>query len=652
MKKSTLILLLLLLMIWTCQSLFSAAVGEERMLSGQSHVAGNLILMQTNFGSINALQYPRWSDDSIPMLSKAAPWISAKRHRRDPEGQLLYWLHSMPTFDLNQTITQDDPLWTPNLKPVIDTLTTVGFDGDRDLYEFLPAYNPLIPENPLNAEDRVFLSVLGYPAPREFEYPDQEGSYLFSVPQDYEFNTPGLETLSAYYYDFCPFGTEEERDFGSARHLSEHYPLGLAMHQESYAWSLQSYANFVITKYTVYNCNELDELMDLTVSYFVDADIGGSENEIQAEDVSGYVMGAGYNFAYTRKGDNSTIQTPYMLANKLMTSAFDAQRQCWFWRVGDGPDDWHPTQLHPQYSPRQTPNEKYWLSSGRNPNYNKFISMIPQGGETEYEQPLPNDTRFLNVIHAAQPTSADPEPEGRFHLQPGEAFFFYSIMFVGDSIDDLKQASQFIEAFINSGYVLNDYLDATCIPYLYRSTAEAPANIRLDWHSYQTPDLFVLKYKADDAPDNEWQSINLPGDVYTFSLGDLSLGTNYQFKVGAFYENVYLESAVLEGYMDPTSTPEEPLPAVVQNLKCFPNPFNPSTNIAFSLSEPGDVSIQIFNTRGQRVRKLFDGALQAGDYVRSWDGTQDNGKELPSGLYFVRLKTRSGSSAVRTLMLK
>jgi flagellar hook assembly protein FlgD len=87
-------------------------------------------------------------------------------------------------------------------------------------------------------------------------------------------------------------------------------------------------------------------------------------------------------------------------------------------------------------------------------------------------------------------------------------------------------------------------------------------------------------------------------------------------------------------------------------LKCFPNPFNPTTNIAFSLSEPGDVSIQIFNARGQAVRKLFEGALQAGEHVRFWDGTQDNGKALPSGVYLVRLKTKSGSSAVKILMLK
>ncbi len=651
MKPAFFVFMLLLAMAIGTLPLYAAST-QDRMLDNTSHVAGNLILNTSNYGSINSIQYPRFGENSYEMLSKAAPWISAKRYRRDSEGRLLYWLHPNPTATLNQTVFEDDPLWTVDLKPVIDTLTTVGYDGDIDLYELLPAYNPLLPVHPLSPEDRVLLSVLGYPAPREFVFPDPEETYCYSIPQDTEFYPPGLETLSAYYYDFCPFGNTGERDFGAGRHLNDHYPLGLAVHQESYAWGLQSYTDFVVSKYIIYNTSFVDSLMDVAIAFFVDADICGPIDSDPAQDLSGYVKGDGFNFAYTRKVDSSSNQTTYILANKIMTSSFDVQRQCWYWHVGNGPDDKHARQLYPQYVPRWTANEKYWLSTGRNPGYTRFISLIPQGDETEYEQPAPNDTRFLNVLHAAQPTNTEPNPEGRFHLQPGTGFALYSIFFAGNSIADLKQKSQFIESFINGGFILNDILDATCIPYLYRAVAESPANIHLDWHSYQQPDLFVLNYKADDAPEDEWQVVNLPGDVNTYSLGDLSLGTNYLFKVGAVFEGQYLESAILEGYMDPTSNPEEPLPAIVQNLKSYPNPFNPNTNIVFQLNESSHTELAVFNTRGQKVKTLVNGFLSAGEHHRAWDGTSDQGRKMGSGLYIVRVKTSNGVSTCKILMLK
>lgn len=68
----------------------------------------------------------------------------------------------------------------------------------------------------------------------------------------------------------------------------------------------------------------------------------------------------------------------------------------------------------------------------------------------------------------------------------------------------------------------------------------------------------------------------------------------------------------------------------------FPNPFNPVTNISFSLPSQADVTIEVFNVLGQRVRLLANRTYSAGKYTVTWDGTDDQGQALPSGVYFSR----------------
>ncbi len=68
-----------------------------------------------------------------------------------------------------------------------------------------------------------------------------------------------------------------------------------------------------------------------------------------------------------------------------------------------------------------------------------------------------------------------------------------------------------------------------------------------------------------------------------------------------------------------------------------PNPFNPSTKIAFNLDNDGPARLEIFNTRGQLVRVLSDGPLAAGQHVLTWNGRTDGGRQAASGTYFYRL---------------
>ena len=76
------------------------------------------------------------------------------------------------------------------------------------------------------------------------------------------------------------------------------------------------------------------------------------------------------------------------------------------------------------------------------------------------------------------------------------------------------------------------------------------------------------------------------------------------------------------------------IPTVTELTGNYPNPFNPTTKVNFSLKADSKVSLSIYNVRGQRVKTLVAGNMQAGYHSIVWDGRDDNGKSVSSGVYF------------------
>ena len=94
---------------------------------------------------------------------------------------------------------------------------------------------------------------------------------------------------------------------------------------------------------------------------------------------------------------------------------------------------------------------------------------------------------------------------------------------------------------------------------------------------------------------------------------------------------------------------------IVMNTELFanyPNPFNPSTSISFNLKESGNVNIDIFNIRGQKVITLVDDFYTAGVHVVEWKGLDFNGKEVSSGVYFYKMNTPNFTQTKRMVLIK
>ena len=84
----------------------------------------------------------------------------------------------------------------------------------------------------------------------------------------------------------------------------------------------------------------------------------------------------------------------------------------------------------------------------------------------------------------------------------------------------------------------------------------------------------------------------------------------------------------------------------------YPNPFNPATTIEYQLKETGNLTLEIYNLLGQQVKVLMRGNQPSGTYSITWDGRNDSGILVPSGMYFYRLKAGNFVQTRKMLFVK
>ncbi len=84
----------------------------------------------------------------------------------------------------------------------------------------------------------------------------------------------------------------------------------------------------------------------------------------------------------------------------------------------------------------------------------------------------------------------------------------------------------------------------------------------------------------------------------------------------------------------------------------YPNPFNPITNISFYLPKPSQVSLDIYNIKGQKVKNLVDNRLEAGRHTLVWNGKDNRNKRVASGIYLYKITSDRYSSTKKMILMK
>ena len=166
---------------------------------------------------------------------------------------------------------------------------------------------------------------------------------------------------------------------------------------------------------------------------------------------------------------------------------------------------------------------------------------------------------------------------------------------------------------------------------------------------------YEVEYTTFGEPYYE-EEIAITGDYYETSFMVTSgIETGEEARMISY---VYSEEGQFVQYLYPitisdgTSSPDMPeLPSDLA-VSNYPNPFNPTTTIAYSLPNDSMIELRVFNTKGQLVKTLVEGEQLAGTYKTVWNGKDNNEKNVSSGIYFYKLSTKDETLMKKMVLLK
>lgn len=181
-------------------------------------------------------------------------------------------------------------------------------------------------------------------------------------------------------------------------------------------------------------------------------------------------------------------------------------------------------------------------------------------------------------------------------------------------------------------------------------TAVANAkSVQLQWATASEVDNygFEVERRLTNSSDDSWQTLGfIPGSGqsnspknYSYSDNQVSGGTSFKYR---------LKQIDTDGSSEYVAETEvEVVPNAYELGQNFPNPFNPSTSIRFSITQPGMVKLNVYNLSGEKVLSLLDEHREAGNYE-----VKMNASELASGTYFYRLEAGDFVSVKKMTLIK
>jgi hypothetical protein len=167
----------------------------------------------------------------------------------------------------------------------------------------------------------------------------------------------------------------------------------------------------------------------------------------------------------------------------------------------------------------------------------------------------------------------------------------------------------------------------------------------------------VLPHNVDSTRELESYDVYLDGDFVEnttdlfWQYTGLVDGQEYEAGVVAVYTDGESDMATIlfNAISDVNNNTIGITTALTGN---YPNPFNPVTNIAYSIQEAGNVTLEVYNLRGQLVKTLVNDVRESGDHTATWTGKDDSGKSVASGVYFYKMKASNYTSTKKMILMK
>ena len=154
----------------------------------------------------------------------------------------------------------------------------------------------------------------------------------------------------------------------------------------------------------------------------------------------------------------------------------------------------------------------------------------------------------------------------------------------------------------------------------------------------------VIDHNVDVSRDLTGYKVYLDDDlistvginIFDYTFGALVNGQEYVAGVSAVYDEG--DSEIVEITFTYTGTDAGDVVVAATELNGnYPNPFNPVTTIGYSIKDPGNVTLEVYNLKGQLIKTLVNEVKETGNHTEIWNGTDDSNKSVSSGVYFYKM---------------
>jgi hypothetical protein len=182
--------------------------------------------------------------------------------------------------------------------------------------------------------------------------------------------------------------------------------------------------------------------------------------------------------------------------------------------------------------------------------------------------------------------------------------------------------------------------DASCLEFLDASASGITGGFDLAWNAEAADFIKVALYGARPVTE-AGPVLNLRFRVKNSSFRQ----TAVQWEKIAFNEQEFRIPETFVG----SAERESSAPIKFGLSGNYPNPFNPGTRVQYASESDGEIRLAVFDMQGRKVRELVRGWRSPGEYKAEWDGKDDRGLDVPTGLYFCRLEGGGRVSVIKML---
>ncbi len=278
---------------------------------------------------------------------------------------------------------------------------------------------------------------------------------------------------------------------------------------------------------------------------------------------------------------------------------------------------------------------------------NPLFSWAEVSGAEGYYFQISTDANFNNVL-----MSLIDHPQAHYQmsgLSPHTTYYWHVAAMAEVGISLFSETCQFSTGELSEPPLVPELVSPQ------NNAANQALDLELSWQASNLAESYWLQVSTNAFFSN--LVVNIAGIVGTSICSPLlEPSTNYFWRVAA--ENSFANSSFTSARKFATGSwvanTDELSPIMQNNLKQnYPNPFNPNTNIFFSVKDPAEfASLTIYNTKGQIVKKLFSGLPTKAEMSLHWDGKDDQGKAVSSGVYLYRLQSGEFSDTRKMLLSK